>query len=181
MDNSLESHLREILNVVEPNSEHLTKTPKRSAKAYQELLNGYGKGVSDVVSKDAIYESSMEDMVILRRISFESFCEHHMIAITGYASVGYIPNGYIIGASKIARIVDCFAHRLQLQERLTTEIATAIDDVLSPKGVAVFVEGKHFCISNRGIKKQDARLVTRCFVGEFKNNYHLRQEFLQAI
>jgi GTP cyclohydrolase I len=127
------------------------------------------------------YDSEMNDVVILKNIPFESHCEHHLVPIIGTVGIGYIPDGKIIGASKLARIVDCFAHRLQIQERLTMEIATAIDRILKPKGVAVHIEADHFCISHRGVKKLGARFVTRYFIGNIKNDYNLRNEFLSEI
>jgi GTP cyclohydrolase I len=173
-----EQNFREILkNFDDLNDPRLKDTPRRAAKAYEELLDGYGQDPVGLVG-NAIYSSSMDDIVMMKNISFESFCEHHMIAIAGYVTLGYIPNGAIIGASKLARIVDCFAHRFQLQERMTMEIADALQSVLNPKGVAVYMDGQHFCISRRGVRKQEASLVTRYFLGEFRQNPALRHEFL---
>jgi GTP cyclohydrolase I len=173
-----EQHFKEILkNFDDLNDPRLKDTPRRAAKAYEELLDGYGQNLAGLVGS-AIYASSIDDIVIMKNISFESFCEHHMIAVTGYVTLGYIPSGTIIGASKLARIVDCFAHRFQLQERMTMEIADALQSVLHPKGVAVYVDGQHFCISKRGVKKTEASLVTRYFLGAFKQNSALRHEFL---
>ncbi|MDR1475036.1 MAG: GTP cyclohydrolase I FolE [Holosporales bacterium] len=176
----VERYIKGIVEEFEGKTDRLKDTPKRASKAYRELLDGYKQNPDEVVG-NAIYQSRMDDIVIMKNISFESFCEHHMIAVTGYVSVGYIPNGTIVGASKLARIVDCFSHRFQLQERLTMEIADAVQNVLNPKGVAVYVSGKHFCISKRGVKKQEASLTTRYFLGEFKQNAALRNEFLTSV
>jgi GTP cyclohydrolase I len=176
-----EQNFKEILkNFDDLDDLRLKDTPRRAAKAYEELLDGYEQDPADLVG-NATYASSMDDIVMMKNISFESFCEHHMIAVTGYVTLGYIPNGTIIGASKLARIVDCFAHRFQLQERMTVEIADALQSVLKPKGVAVYVDGQHFCISKRGVKKQEASLVTRYFLGTFKQNPALRHEFLISV
>jgi GTP cyclohydrolase I len=173
----IETDIRNIIEKIDPNSQNLEKTPARVARSFAEFFSGYGIKIQDIT--DAVYDSEMTDTVILKNIPFESHCEHHMIPIIGTAGVGYIPDGKIIGASKLARIVDCFAKRLQLQERMTVEIGKALDLVLNPKGIGVYIEAEHFCISHRGVKKHGAKFVTRYFSGEMKDG--LRQEFLATV
>jgi len=162
------------------NREGLRNTPKRVARMYSELLNGYGMDPDRLVN-DALFHVSYDEMVIVRDIEFYSMCEHHMLPIIGRAHVAYIPNGKVLGLSKIPRIVDMFARRLQVQERMTREIADFISDLLEPHGVAVVVEGFHLCMSMRGIKKQDARMTTSAMHGAFRKNVATRQEFLDNI
>lgn len=176
MENSLEENIARILNTLEPGAERLEKTPKRVARSYQEFFAGYNTDIQKTIQ--TTYDSDMDDLVILRNIPFESHCEHHMLPIIGTATVGYIPNKKIIGVSKLARIVDCFANRLQLQERLTIEIAMAVNSILTPLGVAVYIDAEHFCMSHRGVKKQGARFITKYFLGNIKSNSELRAEFL---
>lgn len=177
MDKSIEKSVENILKNIDPESIiRLTKTPKRVAASYKEFFSGYDADIEKITK--TMYDSDMNEMVILRDIPFESHCEHHIIPIIGKTTIGYIPNGKIIGASKIARIVDCFSHRLQLQERMTIEIANAIDKILQPKGIAIYIEAEHFCISHRGVKKHGAKLVTKYFIGNLKNDQSLRNEFL---
>lgn len=143
------------------------------------MLDGYNQTPENVAN--AFFPSEMNDIVILKNIQFESLCEHHMVPIIGKASIGYIPDGKIIGASKLARLVDCFAHRFQLQERFTMQIAESLNNVLKCKGVAVYVKAEHFCISKRGVKKSDTEFITRFFTGDFQKNYNLRKEFLDSV
>jgi GTP cyclohydrolase I len=173
----IETHLEAIIRKIDPDNGEINRTIKRVAKSLEEFFSGYDADVSEIAG--ALYDSDMEDIVILRDIYFESHCEHHLAPIVGTVGVGYLPNGKIIGASKLARIVDCFAHRLQLQERMTVEIGKALEFVLAPKGVGVYVEAEHFCISHRGVKKQGAQFVTRYFSGELKGS--ARQEFLTTV
>lgn len=176
----IEKNIEDIIKKIEADSlNRLKKTPKRVALAYDEFFNGYSMCPSKFM--ESCFDSEMDDMVILKNISFESHCEHHLAPIIGYVSIGYIPNKKVIGISKLARIVDCFAHRLQLQERLTMEIAEALQEGINPKGVAVFIEAKHFCLSNRGVKKQEASLITRYFTGDFRIDEIKRREFLNSI
>ncbi|MDR2646115.1 MAG: GTP cyclohydrolase I [Holosporaceae bacterium] len=170
----IETHLEAVVRKIDPNNGEINRTAKRVAESFGEFFSGYNVDILKIAG--ALYDSSMEDLIILKDIHFESHCEHHLAPIVGTASVGYLPNGKIIGASKLARIVDCFAHRLQLQERMTIEIGEALELVLSPKGVGVYVEAEHFCISHRGVRKQGAQFVTRYFSGELKGP--VRQEFL---
>jgi GTP cyclohydrolase IA len=164
----------------DPEREGLLKTPERVAKAYVELLSGYRTDPIDLLN-EAIFEVSYDEMVIVRDIEFYSMCEHHMLPFLGRAHVAYLPKGKVIGLSKIPRIVDMFAKRLQVQERMTRQIADLVDELLHPKGVAVVVEGLHLCSVMRGVKKHDARMTTSSMSGAFRNNLSTRQEFLDNI
>lgn len=164
----------------DPAREGLHKTPERVAKAYDELLSGYRTDPIDLLN-EAIFEVSYDEMVIVRDIEFYSMCEHHMLPFLGRAHVAYLPKGKVIGLSKIPRIVDMFARRLQVQERMTRQIADLVDELLHPKGVAVVVEGLHLCSVMRGVKKHDARMTTSSMSGAFRNNLPTRQEFLDNI
>ena len=164
----------------DPDREGLLKTPERVAKAYDELLSGYRTDPIDLLN-EAIFEVSYDEMVIVRDIEFYSMCEHHMLPFLGRAHVAYLPKGKIIGLSKIPRIVDMFAKRLQVQERMTRQIADLVDELLHPKGVAVVVEGLHLCSVMRGVKKHDARMTTSSMSGAFRSNISTRQEFLDNI
>jgi len=150
------------------------------AKAYDELLSGYRTDPIDLLN-EAIFEVSYDEMVIVRDIEFYSMCEHHMLPFLGRAHVAYLPKGKVIGLSKIPRIVDMFAKRLQVQERMTRQIADLVDELLHPKGVAVVVEGLHLCSVMRGVKKHDARMTTSSMSGAFRSNISTRQEFLDNI
>ena len=177
VEKNIESILKEIdKNFPEP---LLHKTSARVAKAYDEFFDGYSKEKSEIIGSQ--FDSEMDDLIILKNISFESHCEHHMVPIIGRASIGYIPNKKIVGISKLARIVDYFAHRLQLQERLTMEIAEMLQEWINPLGVAVYIEAEHFCISHRGVKKKDASMITRYFTGQLKSDFAKRNEFLMSI
>jgi len=164
----------------DPEREGLLKTPERVAKAYDELLSGYRTDPIDLLN-EAIFEVSYDEMVIVRDIEFYSMCEHHMLPFLGRAHVAYLPKGKVIGLSKIPRIVDMFAKRLQVQERMTRQIADLVDELLHPKGVAVVVEGLHLCSVMRGVKKHDARMTTSSMSGAFRKNLSTRQEFLDNI
>lgn len=174
---SVRNSIKTILESVE-SDERLIDTPQRVENAMAEFFNGYDTDIRDILSVK--YRSEMDDLIILKNIPFESHCEHHMVPIIGKANIGYIPDGFVIGASKLARLVDAFAHRLQLQERMTMQIAQALQTELKCKGVAVLIEGEHFCISHRGVKKHDVSFVTRYFAGCLKSNYELRREFLDS-
>jgi GTP cyclohydrolase I len=163
-----------------PGREGLRNTPKRVARMYCELLGGY-RIDPDRLINDALFHVSYDEMVIVRDIEFYSMCEHHMLPIMGRAHVAYIPNGKVLGLSKIPRIVDMYARRLQVQERMTRQIADFISDLLEPQGVAVVVEALHLCMMMRGIKKKDARMTTSAMHGGFRNNVATRQEFLDNI
>ena len=153
----LEKITKELLEVIGEDTERegLLKTPKRVAKSWEFLTQGYDQNLDEIIN-EAIFNESAKDMVIVKDIEFYSLCEHHLIPFYGKAHVGYIPNGKIIGLSKIPRIIDFYAQRLQVQERLTNQIATCIQNLLNPKGVAVIMEGRHFCMLMRGVQKQNS-------------------------
>jgi GTP cyclohydrolase I len=174
--------VREILESIgeDPKREGLLRTPERVAKAYGELLSGYRTDPIDLLN-EAIFDVSYDEMVIVRDIEFYSLCEHHMLPFLGRAHVAYLPKGKVIGLSKIPRIVDMFARRLQVQERMTRQIADLVDELLHPKGVAVVIEGLHLCSVMRGVRKHDARMTTSSMSGAFRTNLPTRQEFLDNI
>ena len=163
-----------------PEREGLKNTPKRVARMYPELLSGYHIDPQKLVN-DAIFDVSYDEMVIVRDIEFYSLCEHHLLPFIGRAHVAYLPSGKVIGLSKIPRIVDMYARRLQVQERMTRQIADFINDVLQPRGVAVAVEALHLCTMMRGVRKHDARMTTSAMQGGFRTNIATRQEFLDNI
>jgi len=163
----------------DPKREGLLKTPERVAKALQYLTHGYDLNAAEIL-KSAMFKEEYSQMVIVKDIEVYSMCEHHMLPFFGKAHIAYIPNGYIVGLSKIPRVVDVFARRLQVQERLTNEIRDCIQDTLSPAGVAVVIECKHMCMSMRGIQKQNSVTTTSAFTGEFVNE-KTRIEFLNLI
>ena len=178
----IEKAVNDILVSVgeDPRREGLLKTPLRVANAYGELLSGYRTDPIELLN-EAIFEVSYDEMVIVRDIEFYSLCEHHMLPFLGRAHVAYLPKGKVIGLSKLPRIVDMFARRLQVQERMTRQIADLVDELLHPKGVAVVVEGLHLCSVMRGVKKHDARMTTSAMLGAFRANLSTRQEFLDNI
>ena len=169
------SHLGE-----DPGREGLLRTPARVAKSLRWLTRGYGKSVEDVVG-DAVFEEEHESMVLVRDIEVYSLCEHHMLPFFGKAHIAYYPNGRIIGLSKLPRIVDVFARRLQLQERMTDQIADALMDVLEPMGVGVVVEAYHLCMMMRGVQKQNSKTVTSALRGIFRDDAKTRDEFLRLV
>src|SRR5687767_3434523 len=158
----------------------LQKTPQRVARMYAELLSGYHADPQAVIN-GAIFEVKYDEMVLVRDIEFYSLCEHHMLPFMGRAHVAYIPSGKVLGLSKIPRIVDMYARRLQVQERMTRQIADLLRDLLQPQGVAVVVEAMHLCSMMRGVKKHDARMTTSAMHGAFRSNLATRQEFLANI
>jgi GTP cyclohydrolase IA len=160
-----------------PEREGLRQTPRRVADSLTWLTRGYDMQVADVVG-DALFTESHENMVLVRDIEFYSMCEHHMLPFYGKAHIGYIPNGTIIGLSKLPRVVEVFARRLQVQERLTEEIADALQSVLAPKGVGVVVEAVHLCMMMRGVEKQNSRTITSALRGQFRDCSMTRGEFL---
>jgi GTP cyclohydrolase IA len=164
----------------DPTREGLVKTPSRAAKAMKTLTAGYSQSVSTILN-GAIFEETYDDMVVVKDIEFYSLCEHHLLPFYGRVHVGYIPDGKIIGLSKIPRLVEMFARRLQVQERLTKEIAEAISNALHPKGVAVVVDGMHMCMMMRGVEKQCASMVTSHVMGEFRDDRRTRQEFMSLV
>jgi len=164
----------------DPDREGLLKTPNRVARSYEELLSGYRMDPRSLIN-DAIFDVAYDEMVIVRDIEFYSLCEHHMLPFLGRVHVAYIPSDKVIGLSKIPRIVDLFSRRLQVQERMTTQIADYIKVVLNPKGVAVVAEGVHMCMMLRGVKKHDARMTTSAMLGAFRSDMSTRMEFLDNI
>ncbi len=164
----------------DPQREGLQGTPDRVVRMYGELLAGYRTDPVALVN-DALFEVDYDEMVIVRDIEFYSLCEHHMLPFIGRAHVAYIPNGRVLGLSKIPRIVDMFARRLQVQERLTRQVADFLDELLHPQGVAVVMEAFHMCAMIRGVKKHDARMVTSTMLGSFRTNPATRNEFLANI
>ena len=164
----------------DPNREGLKNTPDRVARMYAELLSGYSEEPARIIN-NALFHVNYDEMVLVRDIEFYSLCEHHMLPFVGRAHVAYIPNGKVIGLSKIPRIVDMYARRLQIQERMTRQIADFIQETLEPHGVAVVVEAMHLCAMMRGVKKHDARMTTSAMHGTFRANMATRQEFLDNI
>jgi GTP cyclohydrolase I len=164
----------------DPTRQGLQKTPERVRRMYDELTAGYRTDPVKLIN-GALFDVEYDEMVLVKEIEFYSMCEHHMLPFFGKAYVAYIPNGKVIGLSKIPRIVEMFARRLQVQERMTTEIAHFIDQVLQPRGVAVFVEGSHMCSMMRGVKKPDATMTTNVFLGAYKDDKDLRAEFLTQV
>jgi len=164
----------------DPDREGLQKTPQRVSRMYQELLSGYREDPIAIIN-EAVFDVSYDEMVLVRDIEFYSLCEHHLLPFFGRAHVAYLPKGRIIGLSKIPRIVDLFAHRLQVQERMTRQIAEYLDVLLHPMGVAVVVEGLHLCATMRGVKKHGARMTTSSMFGLFRKSVATRQEFLDNI
>ncbi len=163
----------------DPQREGLLKTPERIAKAMQVLTQGYQQSAQDILNSAKFHEP-ISEMIIVKDIEVYSMCEHHMLPFFGKAHVAYIPNGWITGLSKIARVVDVYARRLQVQERLTTQILDAIKDALQPLGVAVVIEAKHLCMMMRGVQKQNSVTTTSAFYGEFEKN-ETRSEFIRLI
>jgi GTP cyclohydrolase IA len=164
----------------DPNRDGLKRTPERVARMYAELLSGYHTDPKVVVN-DAIFEVKYDEMVIVRDVEFYSLCEHHLLPFMGRVHVAYIPDGKVLGLSKIPRIIDLFARRLQVQERMTRQIADLIRDLLHPQGVAVVVEALHLCMMMRGVQKHNARMTTSAMHGAFRANLATRQEFLENI
>lgn len=164
----------------DPQREGLQKTPERMAKAMQYMTQGYQQDAKTILDS-ARFQEEVSEMVIVKDIELFSMCEHHLLPFFGKAHIAYIPNGYITGLSKLARVVDVFARRLQVQERLTTQILKAIRESLNPMGVAVVIEAKHLCMMMRGVQKQNSVTTTSAFDGEFLNNHVTRNEFLKLI
>lgn len=182
MQKNIERITKQLLEDIgeDPNREGLLKTPSRVAKAWQFFSKGYSQSIDELIN-NAIFNEDAKDMVIVRDIEFFSLCEHHLIPFFGKAHVGYIPNGKVIGLSKIPRIIDMFSRRLQVQERLTHQVADALKNVLKPKGVAVVLEGRHMCMQMRGVEKQNSFTSTSAMSGQFKKSSETRSEFLAII
>ena len=177
----LASHYKQVLTLLgeDPEREGLEKTPMRVAKAMQVLTRGYTQDPHKVLT-DALFEEKYNQMVIVKDIDFFSMCEHHMLPFYGKAHVAYIPNGYITGLSKIARVVDIFSHRLQVQERLTEQVMQCINDTLKPQGVMVVIEAKHMCMQMRGVEKQNSITTTSAYSGVFESS-KTRNEFMDFL
>ncbi len=178
----IEDATRAILAAVgeDPGRDGLLGTPDRVARMYDELLAGYQVDPIELVN-NALFDVDYAEMVVVKDIEFYSLCEHHMLPFFGRAHVAYIPDGQVIGLSKIPRLVDMFARRLQIQERMTNEIAQIIDEIIAPLGVAVVVEGSHMCSMMRGVKKEHSRMITSAMVGQFKTDRDLRQDFMRQL
>ena len=164
-----------------PDREGLIDTPARVAKAYREMFDGYDKCPAEELGRTFEEVAGYDDLVIVKDITFHSHCEHHMVPIIGTAHVGYLPDGKVVGLSKIARVVDIFAHRLQTQESMTAQIASVIQDVLNPRGVAVMVEAEHMCMAMRGIRKQGSTTLTTTFTGSFLESPEEQLRFLTMV
>jgi GTP cyclohydrolase I len=165
----------------DPDREGLKDTPKRVVKAYQELFGGYELDPAEILERTFDEVEEYDEIVLLRGIRVESFCEHHMLPIIGVASVAYFPTDRVVGISKLARVIDAFSKRMQIQERLTAQIAGAINDVLKPRGVAVVIESEHECMSTRGVHKPGVGMITTRMLGCFKDDENRRREFFQLI
>lgn len=180
-DELTQAYTRIICGVGEDvNREGLVKTPERAAKAMQYLTRGYHQSLDEVVN-NAIFTTDNEEMVIVKDIELYSMCEHHLLPFIGRAHVAYLPNGKVIGLSKIARIVDMYARRMQIQENLTKEIADAVMEVTGAHGVAVHIRAKHLCMMMRGVEKQNSEMSTSIMLGAFRDSQATRNEFLQLI
>jgi GTP cyclohydrolase I len=164
----------------DPTRAGLADTPKRAAKAMQFLTQGYSMNIDEVIN-NALFPSDTDEMVIVKNIELYSMCEHHMLPFIGKCHVAYIPNGKVIGLSKIARIVDVFARRLQIQENLTNEIANCIVEQTNAAGAAVIIEAQHMCMMMRGVQKQNSIMTTSCMLGAFRNSQSTRAEFLSLV
>lgn len=179
---AITNSVREILIAIgeDPEREGLVHTPERVARAYQEILGGYNTDPVQLVN-GALFTVDYDEMVIVKDIEYYSLCEHHMLPFFGKAHVAYVPKGKVLGLSKIPRIVDMFAHRLQVQERMTQQIAEFIQEVIDPWGVGVVIDGQHLCMMMRGIKKEQAKMTTSAMLGGFRRRLETRMEFLNRI
>lgn len=165
----------------DPDREGLQATPERVVRSYEEFFSGYDEDPAEILKRTFEETEGYDEMVVLTNIEFESHCEHHMVPIIGKAHVAYIPKKRVVGISKLARIVDVFAKRLQIQEKLTSQVANTIEEVLEPKGVAVVIEASHQCMSTRGVHKRDVMMKTSKMTGLFRSDTRTRSEFLQLI
>jgi GTP cyclohydrolase I len=178
----IEQYYRKLIESIgeDLDRDGLKKTPERAAKALQFLTSGYQQDVKTVIN-DAVFESSMDEMVIVKDIDFYSLCEHHLLPFFGKCHIAYIPKGKVIGLSKMARIVDVFARRLQIQENLTTQIANALLEHTQAEGVGVVISAQHLCMMMRGVQKQNSVMTTSCMLGSFRTESSTRSEFLSLI
>lgn len=165
----------------DPAREGLLDTPKRVVKSYQEFFAGYGEDPADVLARSFEETDGYDEMVVLRDIRLESHCEHHLVPIIGRAHIAYLPSGRVVGISKLARVLDIYAKRLQIQEKLTAQVANTINDVLRPKGVAVVIESAHQCMTTRGVHKTGVTMVTSRMLGAFRDDSNTRREFMSFI
>ena len=179
----MEAAIRTIIAFTgdDPMREGLIDTPARVARAYGEWFEGYRANPAELLDRVFTEVEDYQETVLLRSIPLVSTCEHHLAPIIGVAHVGYRPNGRVVGISKLSRLVNAFARRLQLQERLTNQIAVAIDHALRPRGVAVIIEASHACMSTRGVKEHGSALVTKCWLGDFRNDAELRRDMMESI
>jgi len=180
MGNDLESYYRKIIKGVgeDPDREGLLNTPGRAARAMQYLTRGYNLSLEEVVN-NAIFDSDNEEMILVKNIELYSLCEHHLLPFIGKCHVAYIPTGKVIGLSKIARIVDMYARRLQIQENLTKQIADSLMEVIQPSGVGVIIEAQHLCMMMRGVEKQNSMMTTSMMLGSFRKEDRTRSEFVR--
>lgn len=178
----MESRVRDILIELgeDPDRDGLQKTPKRVAKALRDLTSGYKEDALEIL-RSAVFDVDHQEIVLVRDIDFASLCEHHMLPFLGKAHVAYLPRGRVVGLSKLARVVDVYARRLQVQERMTTQIARALQEALDPAGVAVVIEATHMCMAMRGVKKPNAVTVTSAMLGEFHEDPATRAELMKLI
>ncbi|WP_018719189.1 GTP cyclohydrolase I FolE [Arhodomonas aquaeolei] len=182
MTHPLASHFEQIITGIgeDVDREGLAKTPERAAKAFEYLTEGYQQDLGTLVN-GALFESDLDEMIIVRNIELYSLCEHHLLPFFGRAQVAYIPDGRVLGLSKVARIVDMYARRLQIQEQLTREIAEAVQSVTGARGVGVQIEARHMCMMMRGVSKQNSEMSTSVMLGTFRHSQSTRNEFLQLI
>jgi GTP cyclohydrolase I len=165
----------------DPDRDGLVETPSRVARAYEDLFSGYSDDAASFLRKTFDETAGYDEMIVMRGIRFESHCEHHMAPVVGRAWIAYLPTDRVVGISKLARVLEIYARRLQIQERLTSQIANTIDEVLQPKGVAVLIKAQHMCVSMRGVRKHEADLVTTRMLGCFRDDPILRQEFMRLV
>jgi GTP cyclohydrolase I len=179
---AIEDHYRGLLELIgeDPNRDGLLRTPGRAARAMEFLTQGYRQSIEQIVN-NAIFDSEASEIILVKDIELYSMCEHHLLPFIGRCHVAYIPNGKVIGLSKVARIVDVFARRLQIQENLTTQIAETLMNCLQPSGVAVVIDAKHLCMMMRGVEKQNSVMKTSCLLGCFKDDATTRSEFLSLL
>lgn len=180
MDNDLDSYYKKIISEVgeDPEREGLLNTPVRAARAMQYLTRGYNQSLDEVVN-NAIFDSDNDEMILVKNIEVYSLCEHHLLPFIGKCHVAYLPTGKVIGLSKIARIVDMFARRLQIQENLTKQIADSLMEIIQPSGVGVIIEARHLCMMMRGVEKQNSMMTTSMMLGSFRKDDRTRSEFVR--